>query len=218
MRPYITETLEQARLLLNLASREGAAAFSSAISGYVEAMITAHPGQPAEINRRLMALTSGFLGILFDGQTERIIRTQLQLTEAYIHEHDLQKKADSFISRIKAFIELQIEAAPEHPLCSRVVLHLRLLTLKELREVSVSSLAQAVGYNADHFTRKLKAESGQLPSDLIQKEKLGRAAQLIKSRPPGASLKVISFSLGFQDYPHFRELMKQHFGVAPSQL
>lgn len=218
MRPYITETLEQARCLLNVAVRSGQAEFRAALSAYLDSLVDALSGRPADLDRRLLAFSSGILAVFFEGQTERVIRHQLQLSESYAHEPDPRRRTRAFLEHVCGFVEAQVGATPERSLSGQLTVHLRMISARELRGASVASFAEAFGYHPDHFTKKVRTESGCLPSDLILDERLRRAFLLIKHRDHGRPLKEIAHSLGFNDYPHFRDLMKKRFGVSPSLL
>ncbi len=83
----------------------------------------------------------------------------------------------------------------------KVRVYLGLCPLRPLAAVTVQGLAETFGYTRDHFSKKVKADAGFLPSELIQEEKLARDLRMIKGRSDATHLKSIAQSLGFQDFP-----------------
>jgi AraC-like DNA-binding protein len=218
MNRYITETLERAKFLVHLSLEKGSDAFAAELTLYAHSIAKTYPDDYKEVNRRFLALISGITAVFFDGQTERIIRNQLHLSDQFIHESSVEKKIELFVREVTQFVETHTQLSASTQLCSRVKLHLKLCSLDELRGLCVTSLAQHFGYHPDHFSKILKHEIDALPSDLIVEEKMRRAAMMIKGKPDRTNIKEIAFSLGYQDYSHFRSLIKKHLGTLPSKL
>ncbi len=218
MQPYITKTLEHGKVLVLLAVAEGLEAFHTSLNLFLDHLGETYAECPEEVDRRLMALVSGALGTLFEGQTERIIRSQLRLADSFIHAPTAAAKLQGFRTVMGDFLEDHLPQAPGSQLSQRVALYLRACPLPELKELTVTTLAGAFGYHPDSFTKKLRQESSVLPSDQLLDERLLRAERMIKSHGARRPLKEIAACLGFHDYPHFRALMKRRAGVPPSKM
>jgi len=73
---------------------------------------------------------------------------------------------------------------------------------------SVDVLCELHHMSRTSFYCKLKALTGQSPTDLIRITRLKRATQL---------LKEVAEMTGFCDSKYFREVFKKHFNVSPSK-
>jgi AraC-like DNA-binding protein len=215
---YITETLDKARCLLNVGLQEGEDAFVAALARHAHLVTDLHAEDPQAANRQLMALSSSLLAILFEGRTEAIVRSQLRISEAFIHEPTLALKLERFQSGITQVVLPCLDAFAHQSLADQLALFLQVCPLSELREATVASLAEHFAHHPDHFCKKIKQTSGSLPSDLIRAEKVRRAVMLIQALSGRANLKEIAFKVGFTDYPHFRDIIKAQLGVVPSRL
>lgn len=82
-------------------------------------------------------------------------------------------------------------------------------------ELSVDSLAEAMGYRRTVFYKKIKALTGMTPADYIKTQRLNLAAELLKD----ATLTVaeVCYKVGISDPHYFTKLFKQRFGISPKR-
>ncbi len=81
-------------------------------------------------------------------------------------------------------------------------------------QLTVADLAEAAHLSQSQLTRKLKAITGNTPSDLIKTIRFEEALRLLKEN---RSVSDVSWSVGFEDPAYFGKAFKKHFGVAPSE-
>ncbi len=79
---------------------------------------------------------------------------------------------------------------------------------------SVGNLAEIACLSQSQLTRKLKAITGQTPSDLIKVSRLNKALQFLRE---GNNVAESAWAVGFEDPQYFSKVFKRHFGVAPSE-
>ena len=65
------------------------------------------------------------------------------------------------------------------------------------------------------FYCKLKALTGQSPTEFIRVMRLKRATQLLKEG--GYAINEISDMVGFSDTKYFREVFKKYYKMSPSR-
>jgi signal transduction histidine kinase/DNA-binding response OmpR family regulator/ligand-binding sensor domain-containing protein len=82
-------------------------------------------------------------------------------------------------------------------------------------EFGVQELADAVHQDRAHLFRRLKALTGEAPSDLIRTARLEHAARLLVRR--AGSVSEIAYATGFSSLSYFSTSFRQRFGVAPSK-
>ncbi|MBT1709051.1 response regulator [Fulvivirgaceae bacterium PWU5] len=78
----------------------------------------------------------------------------------------------------------------------------------------VEDLGRDVAMSRTQLYRKLKAVSGQSANEFIRTIRLKRAAQLLALGE--LTIAQITYEVGFNDLPYFRECFKKLFGVTPS--
>lgn len=83
------------------------------------------------------------------------------------------------------------------------------------RKISVSDVAEAVGFSRSYFSTWFKSEMGFSVSAFIQRSKLEEARMLLQSTD--RSLADISNYLCFSSQSHFQTAFKKQFGVTPQQ-
>ncbi|MCG8696852.1 MAG: response regulator, partial [Bacteroidales bacterium] len=81
---------------------------------------------------------------------------------------------------------------------------------------SVDLLAKDYGITRIGLFNKLKALTGQSPSEFIRSVKLNRAAELLRSNKYSSS--EVSFMTGFATPSYFSKRFKEKFGVTPSEF
>jgi YesN/AraC family two-component response regulator len=80
---------------------------------------------------------------------------------------------------------------------------------------SVEELCREVGMSRMQLYRKLKALTGLSANEFIRTMRLKRAAQLLEQNQ--LTVAEVTYEVGFEDLPYFRECFKKMFGVTPSQ-
>lgn len=85
-----------------------------------------------------------------------------------------------------------------------------------LKEITVSSIARRFQVDRSHLARQFKSGKNFTLCQFIQREKMVRAAILLRE---DADLTVtkLSETLGFCSTEYFRDVFKKYFGVAPSK-
>ncbi|WP_170061790.1 two-component regulator propeller domain-containing protein [Hymenobacter chitinivorans] len=83
-------------------------------------------------------------------------------------------------------------------------------------EFSVEMLSEAVALSRAQLHRKLKALTGQAPSDFIRNLRLRRAHVLLAAR--AGSVSEIAYQVGFNSPAHFSTSFSKQFGYAPSEV
>jgi two-component system response regulator YesN len=89
-------------------------------------------------------------------------------------------------------------------------------TNEVLKKITVSSIARRFQVDRSHLAREFKAGKNFTLCQFIKREKMVRAAILLRE---SADLTVakLSKNLGFCSAEYFREVFKKYFGVVPSK-
>ena len=66
-----------------------------------------------------------------------------------------------------------------------------------------------------HFYRKIKALTGETPSQFLRTIRLKRAAELLRKKSDNVT--QIAYSVGFASLSYFNKSFKEEFGVTPGQ-
>lgn len=82
-------------------------------------------------------------------------------------------------------------------------------------DISIEDLARSLGTSRAQLFRKIKAESGHTPNDLIQEIRLEKAYYLLKTTQK--SISEVAYAVGFSSPSYFSKCYKRKFGIAPSQ-
>lgn len=78
----------------------------------------------------------------------------------------------------------------------------------------ISDLIKAVGMSRTSFFRKLKAITGQTPTEFILTLRIRKAAELLLSNPE-MNIGEISDYVGFNTSKYFAKCFKEHYGKSP---
>ena len=95
---------------------------------------------------------------------------------------------------------------------------LKTMSEKDLREITVASLAHSLGYGRNHFCVLAKHITGKPPSRLIREEKLRRAMLLLSDHKAPHTISEIAACLGFSSPKYFSAVFRHAFGFNPSEL
>jgi signal transduction histidine kinase/CheY-like chemotaxis protein/ligand-binding sensor domain-containing protein len=79
----------------------------------------------------------------------------------------------------------------------------------------VQELADAMHQDRAHMFRRIKALTGEAPSDLIRLARLEHAARLLARREGNVS--EVAYAAGFASLSYFSHAFREHFGIAPSK-
>ena len=78
----------------------------------------------------------------------------------------------------------------------------------------IDELIKSVGMSRTGFFRKLKAITGQTPSELILSIRLRKGADLLRFNPE-MNISEISDAIGFNTPKYFAKCFKEHYGKSP---
>ncbi len=81
--------------------------------------------------------------------------------------------------------------------------------------MTIEALSEVVCLSKDHLTRLFKKEIGETPMQYIIRKKIARAQQLLLTE--SSPVKVIAYSLGFEDHSYFIRLFKKQTGMSPQE-
>ena len=80
---------------------------------------------------------------------------------------------------------------------------------------SVDELGQEAGLSRMHLFRKMKALTGESPSDLIKKIRLEKSKELLEKGE--LSISDVANDTGFSSPPNFSTAFKKFYGDTPAQ-
>lgn len=157
-------------------------------------------------NSRSVDLVVNKLAHLFTGEHEaRDMLADLNTTELIIHL--LQTESRGFLMNMagrknetRSGLAAAISYMREHLGTIR--------SIDEAAEVACMSKAS--------FYRHFRNETGESPLQFLNRERLSRAAGLLRQHPE-RSVAAVSYQLGFSSASHFIKLFKKQYGVTPGQ-
>lgn len=82
-------------------------------------------------------------------------------------------------------------------------------------DLSVSQIAEHVGWTHEHLTRRFKSALGMSPRETVLKRRLERSCQLLIQTDD--SIKRIAYEVGFSDEHYFSRAFVKHFGIVATQ-
>ena len=82
-------------------------------------------------------------------------------------------------------------------------------------DFGVEDIAQELGMSRIHLNRKLQAEAGVSPSQLIKEERMQQAVRLLEERR--LTVAQISAACGFSRHAYFSTAFKEFYGKTPSE-
>ncbi len=81
--------------------------------------------------------------------------------------------------------------------------------------LSVDNMAEAMGYRRSVFFKKVKALTGQTPTDYIKTLRMNRAAELLQKET--ITVAEVCYKVGISDPHYFTKVFKQKFGISPKK-
>lgn len=81
--------------------------------------------------------------------------------------------------------------------------------------LSVASVAQDIGLNANYFSVLFKKETGKTPVKVLGDYRLAAACKMLKltNKP----IKTVAYDCGFSDELYFSRAFKRRYGIAPKE-
>lgn len=98
----------------------------------------------------------------------------------------------------------------------QVMQHVMAVTDKDFSAMSVSTLAYFFKINRFTLTRQFKRQTGMTLEDFLLKEKMTRAAFLLRAYK-NITVKEISEKIGFCTCNYFIRCFRQYYGIAPGR-
>ncbi|MES1242477.1 MAG: ATP-binding protein, partial [Acidobacteriota bacterium] len=110
----------------------------------------------------------------------------------------------------------EIELPPVTPADESLLARVKGLIEEHLgdTDLTVESLAAALGCDRSYLLRKLRALTGEPPSALIRSLRLQRAEQLLAAG--AGSVGEIAYAVGFKSVAHFSNAFQERYGERPS--
>lgn len=132
---------------------------------------------------------------------QNLIETRRKLRERYRKEGLLQPPdvpvtsiEEEFLQRLKSILEAQMEE----------------------EDFGVETLCHELGMSERHLQRKIRALTGQRPSELIRDARLERAKTLLQQH--SGTVSEIAYAVGFNNLSYFAKCFRERFGITPSQV
>ncbi|MBN2425458.1 MAG: response regulator [Calditrichaceae bacterium] len=86
----------------------------------------------------------------------------------------------------------------------------------EEEQFGIDVLCQELAMSARQLQRKIRALTGESPTDLIRSARLERAKYLLEKN--SGSVSEIAFNLGFNNLSYFARTFRERFGMPPSKI
>jgi AraC-like DNA-binding protein len=145
-------------------------------------------------------VTKPFHPVELLARVKNLVESRRQLRERFSREVKLQPKDITVASVDELFLQKALGVVEEN--------------LGEA-EFSVEDLESQMSMSKMQLYRKLKALTGQSPSEFIRNLRLKRAASLISQR--SGNISEIAYSVGFNNLSYFAKCFKELYGVPPSE-
>lgn len=80
----------------------------------------------------------------------------------------------------------------------------------------VAEMAEALHVDRATLFRRLKAQLGTSPSDLLRERRLRRALELLRARR--GTVSEVAYAVGYEALSHFAQAFRRRYGCAPSEV
>lgn len=134
-------------------------------------------------------------------RVNNLIESRRLLRERYRQEGFFNRRPAAGPSAEKVFVEKLMQALEEN--------------LAE-EDFSVEKLSGMLNMGRRQLHRKIRALTGQSPSELISSMRLHRARQMLQDH--SGTVSEIAYAVGFNNLSYFAKIFREEFGQAPSQL
>lgn len=124
----------------------------------------------------------------------------------------------NYSTKVKKEFEYTSRIIPETPSEKDSILKRFIETVEsslDSSNLTIEQVARNLGTSRAQLFRKIKAESGRTPNDLIKEIRLRKADILLKST--SLSVSEIAYAVGFSSPSYFSKCYKKQFGTVPSQ-
>jgi signal transduction histidine kinase/DNA-binding response OmpR family regulator len=145
-------------------------------------------------------VTKPFHPVELLARVRNLVESRRQLRERFSREVKLQPKDITVASVDELFLQKVLAVVEEN--------------LGEA-EFSVEDLESQMSMSKMQLYRKLKALTGQSPSEFMRNLRLKRAASLISQR--SGNISEIAYSVGFNNLSYFAKCFKELYQVTPSE-
>jgi DNA-binding response OmpR family regulator len=145
-------------------------------------------------------VTKPFHPVELLARVRNLVESRRQLRERFSREVNLQPKDITVASVDEQFLQKALAVVEEN--------------LGEA-EFSVEDLESQMAMSKMQLYRKLKALTGQSPSEFMRNLRLRRAASLISQR--SGNISEIAYSVGFNNLSYFAKCFKELYQVTPSE-
>jgi signal transduction histidine kinase/DNA-binding response OmpR family regulator/predicted negative regulator of RcsB-dependent stress response len=145
-------------------------------------------------------VTKPFHPVELLARVKNLVESRRQLRERFSREVKLQPKDITVASVDELFLQKVLAVVEEN--------------LGEA-EFSVENLESQMSMSKMQLYRKLKALTGQSPSEFMRNLRLKRAASLISQR--SGNISEIAYSVGFNNLSYFAKCFKELYQVTPSE-
>ncbi len=138
--------------------------------------------------------------------------------ELLLRINNLLSNRQRWISRFKESLQT-IDQVPEVPTREQAFINKAIEVVDENlsdENFSVEKMGKALLLDRTQLFRKLKAITGQSPSQFIRSIRLKHAHQLLRSR--SATIGEIAFSVGFSSTTYFNRCFKEEYGLTPGEV
>lgn len=127
-------------------------------------------------------------------------------TYSEINEITRAMQAD-FVQRVHHYKMSKYSHAVQQ-CCDHISLHLE-------DEITLEELAKLTGYATYYLSKKFKKETGSIPADYIRRQRLARAAWLL--RTTHEDVQTISERLQFGTQSYFSDSFRKEYGMTPTE-
>lgn len=114
---------------------------------------------------------------------------------------------DNYVQRVHQYHMSQYSHAIQQ-CCDYISLHLE-------EKITLDQLAKRTGYTTYYLSKKFKQEVGSTPAEYIRRQRLKRAAYLL--RVTHEDIQDISIQLQFSSQSYFSESFRREFGMTPTK-
>lgn len=128
--------------------------------------------------------------------------------------HNLSDMASISSAMFKDYVErvhkckMQQYSKPIVACCDYIMIHLE-------EEITITDLAQHVGYSDYYCSKKFKKETGMTPAEYIRKKRLEAAANLLTSS--NDDIQEIAARLQFGSQSYFTDSFRKLYGLSPRE-
>ena len=134
-------------------------------------------------------------------RAKNLIALRRKLRERFRREGLLQPREVAVPSVEEAFVRKLMQATEQH--------------LGE-EDFAIEVLQRELNMGPKQLYRKIKALTGQTPTEFVRTIRLRRARQLLEQR--AGTISEIAFQVGFNNLSYFSKCFREEFGALPSEL